>query len=314
MQHYALRIGMLPLVCGLVANAATALAANETWVAATGADTGICAITAPCRTFAYAHSQSSNNGSINVLTSGNFGPLTINKPISIVAEGVEAVIDTGANGAGIIVQAGGGVISLRGLTIDLRGTDNIGISFVSGTVLHVHDSVIRKASYGIRFAPVSGISKLIVADSLIADANVDGINVAPSGNGGARVVLDHTRVENSLGTGMLFSGDSTTGSIRATVRDSAATGNGASFGSGIAATESGSGTVSLMIDRTAVVNSNTGVLAFGAGATIRIGDSTVTGSSTGLSSGSGGVIASYGTNQVDGNGADGAPTSTISMK
>ena len=33
-----------------------------------------------------------NNGAINVLTSGNFGPLTITKPISIVADGVEATI------------------------------------------------------------------------------------------------------------------------------------------------------------------------------------------------------------------------------
>ena len=315
MRLYSLSFGTFAIAVGLLGGAAIAQAASETWVSGTGTDTGTCPITAPCRTFSFAHGQTNNNGAINVLTSGSFGPLTITKPISIVAHGVEALINAAANGAGIKIQAGANaVVSLRGLTIDLRGTDNIGISFVSGGALHVHDSVFRRASHGIRFAPASGTPELYVADSLIADANTDGINVSPSGSGGARVVLDRVRVETSSGTGMLFSGNTTTGAITATVRDSAAAGNGASFGSGIAAVENGSGTVNVMIDRTAVVNNNTGVFAFGAGATIRIGDSTVTGSNSGLSAGNGGAIASYGTNQVNGNVADGDPTSTIAMK
>ena len=64
---------------------------------------GTCQISARCWTFLYAYSQTNNNGAINVLPSGNFGPLTITKPISIVADGVEAVINTGAGAAGIIV-------------------------------------------------------------------------------------------------------------------------------------------------------------------------------------------------------------------
>ena len=46
--------------------------------------------------FTFAHGQTNNNGAINVLSSGNFGPLTITKSISIVADGVEAVINTAA--------------------------------------------------------------------------------------------------------------------------------------------------------------------------------------------------------------------------
>src|SRR6476620_1479048 len=113
----------------LFAHAATAQAAIETWVSGTGTDTGTCPKTAPCRTFAYAHGQTSNNGAINVLTSGNFGPLTITKPISIVADGVEAVINTALPSnptpAAIAINAGTtAVVSLRGLTIDMRGTSN----------------------------------------------------------------------------------------------------------------------------------------------------------------------------------------------
>ena len=113
----------------------TAQAAIATWVSGTGTDTGTCPITAPCRTFQFAHGQTNANGGINVLSSGNFGPLIITKSISIVAQGVEAVINTGASdgGGGISVQASAAaVVSLRGLTIDMRGTDNRGIGFASG--------------------------------------------------------------------------------------------------------------------------------------------------------------------------------------
>ena len=263
---------------------------------------------------AFAQTQTNNNGSINVLSSGNFGPVTITKPISIVADGVEAVINTAAGGAGIIVQAGANaIVSLRGLTIDMRGTDNDGISFVSGAALHVHNSVIRRATRGISFAPASGVKELTVADSVIADTSSRGIEVNPSGSGGAKVVLDRVRVENSGSVGIAFVGNFTTGSITATVRDSVSAGhvNASIF---VLEFGAGGGTTEVMVDRTASVNNGNGILASGAGATIRIGDSTVSGNATGLAPAGGGVIESYGTNKVNGNGNDGAPTSTIGMK
>jgi len=85
-QHPVLN-GIFAIACGVLTNAGTAQAGNESWVSATGNDTGTCPITAPCRTFAYAHDQTVANGTINVLSSGSFGPLTIAKRISIVAQG-----------------------------------------------------------------------------------------------------------------------------------------------------------------------------------------------------------------------------------
>ena len=217
MRQHLLPIGIFAIAGGLLAGGTTAEAAIETWVSGTGSDAGNCPITAPCSTFAYAHSQTNNFGAINVLSSGNFGPLTITKPISIVAQGVEAVINTAAGGAGIIVQAGGGaVISLRGLTIDLRQPNNDGISFVSGAALHVH-CIIRGSVFGIKFAPASGFSEFHVSDS-VTNTSANGIEVKPTGSGGAKVVLDRVRAENAtFGAGFHFSGNSTTGSITATV-------------------------------------------------------------------------------------------------
>jgi hypothetical protein len=314
MHRHSLPIAIFVIVCGLLGHAAAAWAANETWVSGTGTDTGNCNITAPCKTFAYAYGFTNGGGTLNVLFSGNFGPLTIAKSISIVAQGVEAVISTAAGGAAIkVVGSADKIVSLRGLTIDLLGTNNIGINFVSGGALHVHDSVIRKATDGIRFAPASGTSELYVADSMIANTSLNGIEVNPTGSGGAKVVLDRVRVENSADAGIRFSGLSTTGSITATVRDSVSAGNA---GFSILAGEASSGTTTVMIDRSAAVNNGTGIFASGAGATIRIGDSTVSGNNVnGLQTFNSGVIDSYGTNKVNGNGNDGAPTGPpIAMK
>ena len=43
-------------------------------------------------------------------------------------------------------------------------------------------------------------------------------------------------------------------------------------------------------------------------------DTTVTGNSTGLSAAGGGSICSYGTNRLEGNAANGAPTGSIPLK
>ena len=314
MLRHSLPVGIFASACIMLAGATGAQAAIETWVSTNGSDAGTCPITAPCRTFAFAHGQTSNNGAINVLSSGNFGPLTITKPISIVADGVEAVINTGAGGAGIIVQVGAtAVVSLRGLTIDMRGTANIGISFVSGAALHIQDSVIRKANDGIRFAPASGTSELFVADTTVADSTLFSINVNPAGSANARVVLDRVRVENGGGSGMNFEDNATTGAVTATVRDSISSGN---INPGIAAfTGFGSnGQVRVMVDRSAFVNNLTGVSAHGANATIRIGNSTVTGNQNGLVSVLSGAILSYGTNKMDGNDTEGNPTGSVNPR
>ena len=315
MRQLSRPMGIVAIACGLLANAAPAQAAAQTWVSGTGSDAGNCPIAAPCRTFQFALSRTNAGGAINVLSAGNFGALTIAKSIGIVADGVEAaILGAGGTGAAIIIQAGAGdIVSLRGLTIDLRGTGNLGVSFLSGAALHVHNSVIRGTTDGIGFVPASGTSELYVADSVIANSSTRGIRVEPSGSGGAKVVLDRVRVENApfSSFGIIVSGFSTSGSVSATVRDSVAAGNAII---GIVASDGGSGTTEVMIDRSASLDNTTGIQASGAGARIHIGDSTVTRNGTGLKPFNGGVINSYGSNKVDGNTSDGAATNIIPMR
>jgi hypothetical protein len=306
------------VVCVLLSHVSVAQARPDTWVAPDGNNSGDCASTAPCRTFAYAYTQTSVNGSINVASSGSYGPLTIGKAISVVADGVEAAIITGTNGAGIRVQAPDtAIVSLHGLTIDMRGSANDGISFVSGGALHVHRSVIRKARRGINFAPAAGNSEFYIVDTTIADSHGNdeaGIDVRPTGDASIKAVIERVRVEHSDYRGILFNGFGTTGVIAATVSDSVVAGYGQT---GIAAFDDVNGGTRLMVERTAAVNGSingVGVFATGAGVTIWIGNSTVSGNQTGLQAQASAAIRSYATNQVNGNDTDGAPSSTVMMR
>ena len=286
-------------------------AANESWVARNGTDTGNCVLNSPCRTFAYALSQTNANGSINVLSPGNYGPLTITKSISIVAQGIEAVINTAVDGNAIRVEAGASAsVSLRGLTIDLRGTTNTAISFLSGGSLQVHDCIIRKAVTGIAFMPGSGSPELYVGNTLITDSSSTGIFVQPAGTAGARATLERVRVHNGSSFGMDFNGFATTGAIEANLRDTVVFGHNQA---GIAARESGGGSTTVIIDHSASMNNAAGLFAFGANAKIQIGNSTLGGNFKAFDA-IGGVIESYGTNQANGNTNDSNPTTTIATK
>ena len=64
----------------------TALAASQrTFVASTGLDTNACSISAPCRSFGAAIAKTGSSGEVIVLDSAAYGPVTIDKSISLIA-------------------------------------------------------------------------------------------------------------------------------------------------------------------------------------------------------------------------------------
>src|SRR5258706_2307522 len=113
---------MLGMACfgflSLIPDAAMAKA-TRTWVSGVGDDANPCSRTAPCKTFAGAISKTAVGGEINCIDPGGFGGVTITKAITIDCANTEAgVLVAGTNG--ITVNAGTGVVTLRGL--DLIGT------------------------------------------------------------------------------------------------------------------------------------------------------------------------------------------------
>src|SRR3984957_3152153 len=100
-----------------VLSAAPAFAqAVRTFVSGHGTDTGICGVGAPCRTFAYAITQTSVGGEIVVLDSAGYGcGLTIAQSVSIIAPPGISGRMTCSNTTAITVNGSGINVNLEGL-------------------------------------------------------------------------------------------------------------------------------------------------------------------------------------------------------
>jgi hypothetical protein len=293
--------------------------ATRTWVSGVGDDANPCSRTAPCKTFPGAISKTAAGGQINVLDPGGFGAVTITKAITINSEFIEAgVLVSGTNA--IIISAGANDrVVLRGLDIEGLGTGLSGIRFLAGGSLHVQKCTIRNFrggtpnGHGILFAP-SGTSELFVDDCNISSNGTDGTNggitIRPTGGGSATAVLNRVFVENNT-NGITVDGDSTTGQIRVSIRDSYVAGNSAN---GIFSNDVAAGlTVRTFVTDTLVANNGNGIQARGTGQQTIISNVAVTGNQNGLFGG--GALLSFSNNPISGNtNSDGNPTGTVAPK
>ena len=102
---------------------------TRSFISALGSDANPCTPSAPCRTLAFAVTETSANGEINMLDPADYGTVTIDKSISIVNNGVgSAGILVPPLGTGITINAGAAdVIYLRGLFIEGGGVGSHGI-------------------------------------------------------------------------------------------------------------------------------------------------------------------------------------------
>ena len=107
---------------------------TQTWVSSTGNDTvnGPCSRVAPCKTFRQAASLTAQGGEIIVLDSGEYGPVNITKPLSILAAGVQAHVTVKLDNGGVNINLNDfnapSVVTLDGLTIEGNGSGYYGIS------------------------------------------------------------------------------------------------------------------------------------------------------------------------------------------
>ena len=83
------RIGALASIVfalsGLAASNTAMALPQRTFVASTGNDLNSCILTAPCRGFAHAITQTNLGGEVIVLDSAGYGPVTITQSVSIIA-------------------------------------------------------------------------------------------------------------------------------------------------------------------------------------------------------------------------------------
>jgi hypothetical protein len=155
-------------------------------------------------------------------------------------------------------------------------------------------------------------SSLLVSNSLVADNGNHGITVYAKGSGTVSAVFNHVQANNNGAVGIFVWGGDNTGTVpvKVTVYNSHASANGDS--GFFASTRSGYAATTLMLFHSVAANNWRGLVANG-GATLRVGQSTVTGNQIGWSALSGGSVLSYGNNYIDGNASNEGPPPSVDL-
>jgi hypothetical protein len=280
------------LACGLSAAPAQA-GPNRTWVSGHGTDSGGCPVTAPCRTFAFALTQTAAGGEIDVLDPAPYGPVIITKAISIVNDGVGVAAIGAGSGHAITINAGASdSVHLRGLTITQIGFG--GILFNTGGNLAIENCVVT----GGIFILASTSSSFSVSNTIVSNSLGPGIAVFPTGSAVVTGVISKVTANNNSGGIYVLGG-------KVTIVDSEASNNkkcvACSTPFGVAV----SGPATVMVRNVVASNNDIGLWAQDSGI-LRVAHSVVTGNGTGLSTSpaSSGKIFSYGDNDIDGNTND----------
>ena len=260
--------------------------AIRTWVSGVGNDADPCSRTAPCKTFAGAQSKTAANGEINCLDPAGYGAITITKSLTIDCEDTQGAIAASLVN-GIILNAANIDVRIRGLHINGMGNGiNCFRILGSGTVKLTIDEVVCSGfgTHGVSIETSTGSSKVTVLNSVFRNITGNGINTFVTGAGSTTVNVDSSLFA-FCGVGINL-GAAAVGSVKNSTVTSNTTGIQAAGASSFLNT----------VNNQVALNT-TGVSALSS-ATIRIGDSLITGNGTGLS---GTNIFTWGANFVDGN-------------
>ena len=311
---------------------AAATGAPRTFVASTGNDANPCTLTSPCRSLGAALALTIADGEVVVVDSAGYGPVVLNKAVTVVAPpGVYAGISV-SSGHGVDVDPGAGTVVLRGLVLNGLGGD-VGINLMSGNALYIENCVISGfTNTGVNAVP-SSAATVFVRDSTIRGNAAGAIFGTTAGASGVlNAQIERTHVENNSTIGIGFTSNSATASIddsvvtgspvalnvnptvggaitRVTVRKSSFAGavtSGVRVGGAAGTTAVGT------LVKSQVSESGTG-LELLTGGTAYLSDTSVVRNTTGIAHVSGAAV-SLGDNRLAGNGANGTFTSTVSKQ
>ncbi len=159
----------------------------------------------PMRTFAGALPTLDNGGWITCLDGAEYGPLTIDRSVTIDARVGGVITPTG----NAINAAGAYTIQLLGLTIEGSAGGTIGLNITGAATVYADGLVIRGftagSALGINFAPPPAtFGRLHLRGPMICDCGINdvsgGILVKPNNDGRAFVTLERPQlVGNSIG-------------------------------------------------------------------------------------------------------------------
>ena len=310
---------------------------NYTWVdAKSGSDSGSCPVTAPCLTLNYALSQTNPGGVVDIRTGGTFGPIVINRPVTILGpDDASAIIAANPSATVGCVGASAGscasstqyaveiaaavtdTIELKNITLgagsSVSGALKIGSSFATklkGVTLR-GDSSSSVAQIMLVAPNTNQMSRLFMSDSDVGfSAGGGAVVVAPVGTAMAEISIVHSQFHNAQ-YGIYLDSSQVTGSaagVQATI-------DACQFfsfnGFGVEANGTGSGFSRVALSRSSLMNAQIGILAAGSNAVAMLYKNSITANQNGVLN-SNGMIFSFGNSGISGNGNNVSGTITSS--
>jgi hypothetical protein len=295
----------LPLLTAMPAQAQSL----RTWVSGTGNDNSSdCNNLAPCKTFAGALAKTAAGGEIICFNAGDFGPVTINKSVTISCEaGTAGILQGGSSNAAILIDAGTtDIVTLRGLDLEGRQSGGYGINVSTAKEVHIENCSIRDfVVAGIATPSFSSTTVfLYVVDTMISSSYV-GVLLASSG--GYKVAS----LKNVAITGSTYDGVNLNASNAfVNVTDSIISANGGS------AVDAAAANTTANIKRTTIANNGiAGLYAAASGSAIRVSSNSIYNNTNGFLIAAGATIQSDGTNKTgSSNGGAGAPNASLTRQ
>src|SRR5687767_12372267 len=192
-------LALSPLVfaCGL---ATDAMAAQRTFVASNGADTDPCTITSPCRSFAFALTQTDSGGEIVALNAAGYGSVPIDRSVTITSNSRFFPGIAAATGSAVSVIAPGLNIVLRGLALNGVGAST-GILMSDAGTLTVENCIVSGfTGTGIL---VSSPATVRIVDTIVrgngTEGNGDGIFISA----GSVASLNNVKMSRNARAGLV---------------------------------------------------------------------------------------------------------------
>ena len=295
------------LILSLMSAAAFAQGAGRSFVSAgSGSDSNGCTRQAPCRSFGAALATTVAGGEVIALDSGGYGPVSVNKSISITSPaGVYAGI-TGSVALipAVAVNAGAsGSVVLDGLTLNSTGS-NDGIDVIAAKTVVVKN--LRITGF-----PDEGIFLTAPADLIVSDTvfrvNGDGIDAKCATR--ATLSIEHSSFEDNDLTGILIDDN-----IDASIRNSVIHGTNG-VGLKVAPTTGGA-TSQADVEACIFTHNFSAIRSGGNGGTaaVRVSNSTITMNTFGLNTNPGSTLTTRTNNTLEANDSDGSFTGSFTAK
>jgi hypothetical protein len=268
--------------------------ATRTFVSRTGNDGNFCTQLSPCQSFAAALAQTNSGGEIDCLDAGDYTSVfQITISVTIDCHGTNASYWNSNTGDGIDINAPGGIVVLRGITLipGFVGGPSIGVNIVAAATVYIEDCVVTGFIKGITDVRTTGLTQLFIKNTVVRNnhfhTNSPGIVLAAAPKNS--VVLENVQ---SLGNGY---------GIAVATGNNVVISRSVMSGNGIAGIEADSG-AQVVVDNTEIShNGSFGVQAFG---TVTLANSDISFNTSSIS----GATMSYGNNRFLGNGGGTAPT------